>query len=449
MPVSVGLGVLTVQELKQTGVLLLLNRVLAQGKEDDLGALGQVRFHVQDEATVLHCSDVLTHVFCCSRYRRFSSNGRAGHKRDDGSESEKVEPNASVKQTFRMTKMHRALFFIALISLAACPEETTTPTVTADAPDASAPDSAAGDGTSPDATPDAEDASAPDAAPDVPQVDSATPDAADAEAELPPQDVTAPDGVGDAAADATADGVEDATADGTADAGTDAEGDVVGACEGPNPQGCIANGCPSGETCQVLPNDCQSSGCTCDESTGTWNCLADCNGGTCVAPTGGACTTDADCQFGLQWCVQGTCQECDNSGLLCKIGCAEGTELPERNGCFPCECTLANACESDNDCDQDGANTCVAGPVCLPWCAFDDPSCCYGNTCQAGPSACDSPNPQACLETGCAPGMVCEPSPLAVCMASSCTCDETMGDWGCTKDCVSGVCVETPSDLVP
>lgn len=63
--------------------------------------------------------------------------------------------------------------------------------------------------------------------------------------------------------------------------------DCAGSCEpasdclGPNPQGCIMEGCPDGQTCQQA-GTCVSSACACDAATGSWVCDADCGGGVCV-----------------------------------------------------------------------------------------------------------------------------------------------------------------------
>lgn len=158
---------------------------------------------------------------------------------------------------------------------------------------------------------------------------------------------------------------------------------------------------------------------------------------------GGGCTSDDDCTHGEAWCQNGECVPCDNSAMVCDIACPQGYDLTERNGCTPCQCVLVNACTSDAECD---AGVCVAGPICLPWCDWKDPTCCYGNTCEASALACDTPNPQACTDTGCPPGMRCEPTAGAVCMASHCWCSTAggVGDWACTDDCVSGVCAAAP-----
>lgn len=58
---------------------------------------------------------------------------------------------------------------------------------------------------------------------------------------------------------------------------------VDDACTGAPPVGCVARGCPIGQDC-VATAGCASSGCACETTTGTWNCLPDCGGGICVVP---------------------------------------------------------------------------------------------------------------------------------------------------------------------
>lgn len=204
--------------------------------------------------------------------------------------------------------------------------------------------------------------------------------------------------------------------------------------------GCTPCVCEAVDECETAKDceagyECAPGYCGKDCDPGEPGC---CVGATCQPEGGGgSCTKDVECAFGAEWCQDGSCEPCDNSGLLCFIACGEGFTINQRNGCTPCQCTLANECTSNVEC---GAGTCVAGPICYPWCDYDDPSCCFGNTCEAGPPACEGPNPQACVETQCPPGMQCVASPLAVCMSSSCTCDAS-GGWLCTDDCTSGVCV--------
>jgi hypothetical protein len=112
-----------------------------------------------------------------------------------------------------------------------------------------------------------------------------------------------------------------------------------------------------------------------------------CDGdGRCAArvPTcGGACSNDADCGYGVEWCVGGACVACDDSGDACGLACSDGWDLYERNGCRACACAPINECIMDGDCPKpaDGTPECYAGSLCWDWCPPGEPSCCYGNTC--------------------------------------------------------------------
>jgi hypothetical protein len=148
---------------------------------------------------------------------------------------------------------------------------------------------------------------------------------------------------------------------------------------------------------------------------------------------GEECATDADCQEGAEWCVEGACQPCDNSGLMCDLACSNGWVFYERNGCHPCDCAPANECTRDADCGA--GRKCYAGAFCWDWCPPDDPSCCFGNFCSA--AGCPTPAPGGCVLRGCPPGSYC--STNTGCAPSSCGCDS--GSWVCTEDCGGGVCL--------
>jgi hypothetical protein len=146
------------------------------------------------------------------------------------------------------------------------------------------------------------------------------------------------------------------------------------------------------------------------------------------------CSTDEDCTFGEQWCVEGECVPCDNTGEVCDLACTHDWVFYTRNGCTPCACAPANECVVDSDCDSGTAiMKCYAGAFCWDWCPENDPSCCYGNVCSA--DGCPDPNPAGCLTRGCPEDMVCMEEG---CEPSSCYCD---GDaWSCTEDCGGGMC---------
>lgn len=154
-----------------------------------------------------------------------------------------------------------------------------------------------------------------------------------------------------------------------------------------------------------------------------------------VACLGLACGSDADCASGERWCEDGVCVACDNDGLLCDIGCADGWSTYMRNGCSPCECAPSNECEQDSDCPvaSDGrTQKCYAGAFC--WCDPAQPGCCRGNLCAA--DGCVAAPPTGCRTRGCARGETCVDDG---CEPSACGCDES-GLWMCTADCAGGIC---------
>jgi hypothetical protein len=181
-------------------------------------------------------------------------------------------------------------------------------------------------------------------------------------------------------------------------------------CTEPNPAGCVVTGCDDGEVCDPRQG-CTSSACDCMD--GEWVCTPDCAGGLCM-PAGAACERDADCAFGSQWCVDGACVDCDNSGTACFLACTEGEELEERNGCHPCNCVPVNECQSDADCSE---GVCQPGQQCLMMCPLGDPSCCYGNQCVPGSGgACSS-------DSDCEPGKEwCEGGRCVTCDNSGLQC---------------------------
>ncbi len=61
-----------------------------------------------------------------------------------------------------------------------------------------------------------------------------------------------------------------------------------------------------------------------------------------------------------------------------------------------------------------------------------------------GGSACKSPNPAGCVQTGCSAGQICN-TDVQICLPSSCSCDEKTGEWACTDDCGGGACTPDPT----
>ncbi|MCK6573592.1 hypothetical protein L6V77_21130 [Myxococcota bacterium] len=123
--------------------------------------------------------------------------------------------------------------------------------------------------------------------------------------------------------------------------GGHAGGSVTPPCDGPNPQGCHTGGCEPGFRCTDDPNICVPSSCGCDEDTGQWFCTEDCGGGLCV-PEAGACPGENP-----QGCVSDGCPEgqycevdvdtCASSGCLCDEATGQWVCLPDCGGgvCMP------------------------------------------------------------------------------------------------------------------
>ncbi|MBL8744212.1 MAG: hypothetical protein JNK04_24060 [Myxococcales bacterium] len=109
-------------------------------------------------------------------------------------------------------------------------------------------------------------------------------------------------------------------------------------CPLPSPAGCVANGCPDGEVCDTSLG-CLSSGCSCDETSGTWACDPDCGGGICVPdPTG---------------CDEPNPAGCINTGCPPSLVC-----MPTSGVCIPSDCYCdAGSWACTNDC---------AGGLCSP-----------------------------------------------------------------------------------
>jgi hypothetical protein len=211
-------------------------------------------------------------------------------------------------------------------------------------------------------------------------------------------------------------------------------------CEGPNPAGCNATGCPRGQAC--LPTGaegCMSSACSCDEATGTWACTADC--GPMVAcqvdeepPNPSLCPTtppDASgtCDVALDSVTCGWGQEC------CCGACSPSLQCTCRGGTWACLSTdfcfrpscEGSVCESGTDCElrtgRPGA-ACVEG-VCRDAAQCDlalsaDACSERGDQCAWQEPGCgDEVNP---ITAGCYPSVEC---------GSSADCP--MG-WDCRPD---------------
>ena len=113
-------------------------------------------------------------------------------------------------------------------------------------------------------------------------------------------------------------------------------------CADFEPPGCMENGCPEGQACKVLEDECVSSDCTCDAGTGEINCSPDCGGGSCV-------------------------EEC--GPVVCNLFCEDGFKL-DANGCEICECNEPQGCgcAKDDECVKTslGCCPCNAGGMEAP-----------------------------------------------------------------------------------
>jgi hypothetical protein len=226
----------------------------------------------------------------------------------------------------------------------------------------------------------------------------------------------------------------------------------TGACSEPNPEGCKSQGCPAGQTCDVNQG-CAPSVCFCDADTGTWGCTEDCGGGVCVPDQPLTCATpnpegcvDNGCPAGQtcdvnQGCNPTDCQcDPDTGSWVCTKDCGGGTCVPDAIACEdpnPAGCKQTG-CKAGEVCADVGCTPSVCGcdPQTGEWICTAD---CGGGTCvPADPGTCPGPNPQGCMNKGCPDGQKCVQQG---CAPSVCNCDAQTGSWFCTADCGGGVCV--------
>ncbi len=238
--------------------------------------------------------------------------------------------------------------------------------------------------------------------------------------------------------------------------------------------------CGDGIMDPSLGEECDPPGSLCLDGTTCW---PDC---TC-----GGCTTNADCPYGDQVCVNGNCQDCSNNfecniGNMCLNGncvkipsCGDGFCAPQlgedcRTCGADCACGPGTICSSDGTCAPPntggcgdgicdaGENSCVCEQDCGATC---------GDACVGTREECDDgnaiPNDQCdnCKLTSCGDGYVqdpngkgqneqCEPADDTACPGlcispgspGECTCN-TCGNgmcdpWedanSCASDCYSG-----------
>jgi hypothetical protein len=170
-----------------------------------------------------------------------------------------------------------------------------------------------------------------------------------------------------------------------------------GACDEPNPEGCASTGCDDDEVCDTSVG-CFPSSCSCDAATGGWICTDDCGGGACV-PDGGAC--DEPNPAG---CISTGCDEgeiCDTSigcfpsgcfcdeatgGWACTDDCGGGQCVPAGGVCDP---SLNPVGCSQTGCP--GGLVCDTTVGCHPSACFCDPATGWGCTDDCGGGECVSP----------------------------------------------------------
>jgi eight-cysteine-cluster-containing protein len=209
--------------------------------------------------------------------------------------------------------------------------------------------------------------------------------------------------------------------------------------EEPPVEGCVGDsGCPAGaEWCENGECvQCDNSGLYCDlycpngfvVRNGCYPCeCAD-------EPIPEICTDDSQCRAGAEWCEGGQCVECDNLGLACDLYCPYGFKT--RNGCVPCECEEGPApCSDHSDCP--GAyESCIDGvcvaqaPPCTPTVSTDDPL--YNRFEGIGlDNTCETA--LDCVVSGCS-GEVCAAEGVAT------TCEALFNTPSGSCGCLDGVC---------
>ena len=115
------------------------------------------------------------------------------------------------------------------------------------------------------------------------------------------------------------------------------------------------------------------------------------------------------------------------------------------------ECLEENpaGCIKDDECSE-GEVCKFSDAICLPSTCFCDTNTgdwvctpdCVGQCIPDDASACEGPNPQGCITTGCPEGQSCDVNQGN--KPTSCHCSDASDppNWNCTKDDLGGVCVE-------
>ncbi|CAN0495673.1 unnamed protein product [Laminaria digitata] len=250
-------------------------------------------------------------------------------------------------------------------------------------------------------------------------------------------------------------------------------------CSSPDPSAreCDVDAdCADGQVCGVSDAQaCKPSSCFCDAETDTWGCTEDCNPEyacmdmpteTCGGqpdPSVQPCDVDADCPgeqvcgvSAATVCVPSSCS-CDANSMswICTEDCGTPRACTDPDTNPPGTCggqpdPSEQPCSADSDCGDGEACVASGDDSCVPsTCACDEASgswectadCGQPMECRAvsdGPEMCNGqadPSYQECdVDEDCADGESCLTSAAAVCVSSSCACDEESG-WSCTDDC--------------
>ncbi len=253
-------------------------------------------------------------------------------------------------------------------------------------------------------------------------------------------------------------------------------------CPGTDPStaGCDSDSeCAAGQSCQVVAGACQPSACSCDVSTGLWQCTADCGEARACAPIDPSpptacegpdpsidgCDSAADCGVGevcapsgIRACRPSSCGCDEDTGFwICTDDCGvyNSCQAAPVSACDEPDPSV-NGCDSDRDCDADESCVIDESQVCRPSSCFCDEStgswgctrdCNTYNVCAPKP-ACpgEDPSVNGCdSNRDCAAGEACVVDEGAGCRPSSCFCDADTGAWACTKDCGTyNVCAPAP-----
>jgi hypothetical protein len=133
---------------------------------------------------------------------------------------------------------------------------------------------------------------------------------------------------------------------------------------------------------------------------------------------------------------------CMNASPLCEGGLCALKEVQECTEPNPQGCVVDGDCEEGKICKTiDGEcfpSACLCDTATGSWICTGD---CVGTCVEGRASACEGPNPQGCISTGCPDGQTCDTSQGN--KPTSCHCSEVTEppNWNCTKDGNGGICI--------